>query len=295
MQSANSYITNRFFKVFSVLVLLGTWSATAGAVTLINGAGATFPFPLYSKWFFEYEKENPNVHINYQSIGSGGGIRLFLEKTMDFGASDAPMTVEQLSKADRPVLHIPTVVGAVVLVYNLPGISQGLKLNSNVIVDIFLGKIDNWNDKRIKEMNPQFSLPDLPIIVARRSDGSGTTHVFTDYLSKTSPDWKKQVGTGPAVNWPIGLGGKGNEGVAGLIKQSPGSIGYVELIYAKNNELPYAAIKNQSGYFILPDLTSVTAASASFLKSIPADFRISITDSPGVGAYPICALTYLLV
>jgi len=288
-------IQKGFFRLFSVCILLAVSSAPAGAVTLINGAGATFPFPLYSKWFFEYEKLNPSVHINYQSIGSGGGIRLFLEKTMDFGASDVPMNEEQLAKAERPVLHIPTVLGAVVLIYNLPGVPEGLRLTSDVIADIFLGKIDNWNDGRIKELNPQLALPNLSIMVARRSDGSGTTQVFTDYLSKVSPAWKQKVGTGAAVNWPVGLGGKGNEGVSGLIKQTPGATGYVELIYAKNNGLTYAWIKNRAGYFVAPDLASVTAASASFIKTIPDDFRVSITNAEGAGAYPICAFTYLLV
>lgn len=277
------------------MCLLGVMHAQAA--TIINGAGATFPYPLYSKWFSEYQKINKGVQINYQSIGSGGGIRQFIDGTIDFGATDSPMTDEQLVKAREKgkgeVIHVPTVLGAVAVTYHLPGVSKGLKLSSDVVADIFLGKITKWNDPRIVSLNPGVKLPADAIMVARRSDGSGTTGIFTDYLSKVSPEWKQKVGAGTAVKWPVGLGGKGNEGVAGLIKQAPGTIGYVELIYAENNGLPYAAIKNSSGKFVAPELKSVTAAGA--LKNIPADFRVSITDASGKDAYPISGFTYLLI
>ncbi len=265
------------------------------AATLINGAGATFPFPLYSKWFSEFQKVHNEVQINYQSIGSGGGIRQFTAHTIDFGATDIPMTAEQLAKSPTPIIHIPTVVGAVVLTYHLPGIPTGLKLSSEVLADLFLGKIKTWNDPRITQMNPGMTFPTDPVTIVRRSDGSGTTAIFTDYLSKVSKDWKTRVGTGTAVNWPTGLGGKGNEGVAGLIQQTPGAIGYTELVFAKINHLSIAAIKNSSDEFILPDLLSVTRAAASVTQSMPSDYRISITDPKLKGAYPISAFTYLLV
>lgn len=267
----------------------------AFASTLINGAGATFPYPLYSKWFSEYQKVDKEVQINYQSIGSGGGIRQLLDKTVDFGASDSPMTDEQLSKSSKPVFHIPTVLGAVVVTYNLPGIDKGLKLTPEVLADIFLGKITHWNDERITKLNPGLNLPKDAIMVVRRSDGSGTTGIFTDYLSKVSPEWKSKVGTSTSVNWPVGLGGKGNEGVSGLVKQTPGSIGYVELVYAENNKLPYAALKNKAGQFVMPSMKTVTAAAGGALKNMPADFRVSITDAAGKDAYPISGFTYLLV
>lgn len=269
-------------------------SASAQASSLINGAGATFPYPLYSKWFSEYQKVAPEVRINYQSIGSGGGIRQFLEKTVDFGATDAPMTEEQLAKSQAAVVHVPTVLGAVALTYNLPGVT-GLKLSGEVVGDIFLGKITKWNDERIAKLNPTTKLPDGAILVVHRSDGSGTTGIFTDYLSKVSPEWKSKVGVGTAVNWPAGLGGKGNEGVAGLVKQTPGSMGYVELIYAKNNNLSVAQLKNRAGKFMEPSTKSVTAAAAGGLKAMPSDFRVSITDAEGKDAYPISGFTYLLV
>jgi len=266
----------------------------AQAAPLINGAGATFPYPLYSKWFSEFQKST-GIQINYQSIGSGGGVRQLLERTVDFGASDAPMTEEQQAKATKPILHIPTVLGAVVLTYNVPGVEKGLKLSSEVLAEIYLGKITKWNDPKLVALNPAIKLPGDSILVVRRSDGSGTTFVFTDYLSKVSPDWLKQVGRGTAVNWPAGMGGKGNEGVTGLVKQTPGSIGYVELIFAETNKLPYATIKNHAGEFVTPTLKSVTAAGETALKTMPEDFRVSITDAPGKGAYPISSYTYLLV
>jgi phosphate transport system substrate-binding protein len=265
------------------------------AATLINGAGATFPFPLYSKWFSEFHKVHSEVQINYQSIGSGGGIRQFTAHTIDFGATDIPMTEDQLTKSSNTIIHIPTVVGAVVLTYHLPGVGSGLKLSPEVIADLFLGKIQNWNDARISEMNPGVKLPTQPVTIVRRSDGSGTTAIFTDYLSKVSSDWKSRVGSGTAVNWPVGLGGKGNEGVSGLIQQTPGAIGYAELVFAEINHLSIASIKNRSGQFIVPDLKSVTLAAASIVKSIPQDYRVSITDPSLQGAYPISAFTYLLV
>lgn len=276
---------------FLALILL---TCSGSAEVLINGAGATFPFPIYSKWFSEYQKVDPSAQINYQSIGSGGGIKQFLEKTVDFGASDAPMTDEQLAKSTLPVLHIPTVMGAVVLTYNIDDVKKGLRLNSDTVADIFLGKITKWNDDRITKLNPGIKLPDTSIMVVHRSDGSGTSAIFTDYLSKVSSEWMKSVGQGAAVNWPAGLGGKGNEGVSGLVKQTPGSIGYVELIYAENNNLPYASIKNKAGQYVAPSTKSVTAA-ASTIKNMPADFRMSITNADGKSSYPICGFTYLLI
>ncbi|MFL5278691.1 MAG: phosphate ABC transporter substrate-binding protein PstS [Myxococcales bacterium] len=258
---------------------------------LINGAGATFPFPLYSKWFSTYNKMHPEVRINYQSIGSGGGIKQVTEKTVDFGASDAPMSDEELSRA-QGIQHIPTVMGAVVLVYNVPGL-QSLRLTPETLAGIFLGKISNWNDPALAKDNPGAKLPDTPIAVAHRSDGSGTTYSFTDYLSKVSPQWKSGPGTGKSVNWPAGLGGKGNEGVTGLVKQNEGGIGYVELAYANQNKLPVAEMKNHDGAWVKPTLEAVSAAAAK--AQIPDDYRISITDQPGKDAWPISTFTYLLV
>ncbi len=277
--------------LFGLLMVL--FSGAASASTLVNGAGATFPYPLYSKWFSEYQKVDADAQFNYQSIGSGGGIRQFSEKTVDFGATDAPMTAEQLAKATG-VLHIPTVMGAVVVTYNLPGVDSGLKLNGPLIADMYLGKITKWDDAKIKALNPGKKLAG-DILVVRRSDGSGTTNIFTDYLSKVSEEFKTKVGTGTAVSWPVGLGGKGNEGVAGFVKQTPGSVGYVELIYAKSNNLPYATIQNKAGQFVEPTLESVTAAAEGALKTMPADYRVSITNAEGKKAYPLSAFTYLLV
>ncbi len=263
------------------------------AAKLINGAGATFPYPIYSKWFDEYRKLN-GVQINYQSIGSGGGIRQVLEGTVDFGATDGPMSDEQLAQAKVPILHFPTVLGAVVATFNLPGI-DALKLSPETLVGIFLGKITSWNDPAIAKDNPGVALPAQSIVPVHRSDGSGTTYVFVDYLSKVSPEWAKSVGRNTAVAWPVGLGGKGNEGVTGLIKQTPNSIGYVELVYAVQNKLPYASIKNRSGAFVSPTLESVTAAAAAAAASMPPDFRVSITDPAAAEAYPIASFTWLLV
>jgi phosphate transport system substrate-binding protein len=278
------------------LMFVASFSQAARAETLLlNGAGATFPYPLYSKWFSEFKKVESKAEINYQSIGSGGGIRQVMDHTVDFGASDAPMTDEQLAKAKPALLHFPMVMGAVVLTYNLPGLKTDLKLTPEIVSGIFMGKITEWKDAALVAANPGVKFPDEPILVAHRSDGSGTTAIFSDWLAKVSPEWKSKVGAGPALKWPTGLGGKGNEGVTGLIKQSPGSIGYVELIYAKSNHLPVAAVKNRAGEFVVPTAASVTAAATVSLKSIPEDFRASITDAEGKGAYPISGFTYLLI
>jgi len=266
---------------------------TASAQLLINGAGATFPYPLYSKWFDAYAALHPTIHFNYQSIGSGGGIKQLENRTVDFGASDAPMNDEQLKAAPDKILHFPTVLGAVVITYNLPELKQPLKLTGPVVANIYLGRITKWNDPAIAELNPGVTLPDSNVVVCHRSDGSGTTYIFTDYLSKASPDWSKDVGKGTAVKWPAGLGGKGNEGVTALVRQTEGSIGYVELIYAVNNKLPTAILRNRDGKWVEANLKTVTAAAGS--ANMPADFRVSITDAPGADSYPIASFTYLLV
>jgi phosphate transport system substrate-binding protein len=260
----------------------------------LQGAGATFPFPLYSKWVSEYQKVDPRVRINYQSIGSGGGIRQITAKTVDFGASDAPMNAEELAKMPGPVVHIPTTLGAVVVAYNLPGVSE-LKLSPEVLTGVFLGDIKTWNDKKLAALNPGVKLPKDPIAVAYRSDGSGTTAVFTEYLSKVSPSWKTKVGAGKSVKFPVGMGAKGNEGVAGQLKTSPGTIGYVELAYAKQTNLTYASIRNQAGKFVAPALEGISAAAASVVASMPDDLRVSIVDAPGEATYPISAFTYVLL
>ena len=262
--------------------------------TTVNGAGATFPNPMYQKWFSEYHKAHPDIQFNYQSIGSGGGIRQVLAQTVDFGASDGPMTDEQLSQAKTKILHIPTVMGAVVPAYNVPGVSGELKFTPEALAGIFLGKITTWNDPAIAKANPGVSLPNQSIIVVHRSDGSGTTYIFTDYLSKVSSEWQNGPGKGTSVKWPVGLGGKGNEGVAGMIRQMQGGIGYIELIYAVQNKIDYGSVKNAGGAFVKASLESVTAAAAS-VKSMPADFRVSITNAPGKDAYPISSFTWLLI
>jgi phosphate transport system substrate-binding protein len=266
----------------------------AFAQTTLNGAGATFPYPMYSKWFSEYHKAHPDIQINYQSIGSGGGIRQVLAGTVDFGASDGPMTDEQLSQAKTKILHVPTVLGAVVPAYNVPGVSGEIKFTPQALAGIFLGKITKWNDDAIAAANPGVKFPDKPIVIVHRSDGSGTTYIFTDYLSKVSPEWQSQVGKNTSVKWPVGLGGKGNEGVAGMIRQMEGSVGYIELIYAVENKITYGSIRNAAGNFVKASLDSVTAAAAS-VKSMPADFRVSITNAPGKDAYPISSFTWLLI
>jgi phosphate transport system substrate-binding protein len=266
--------------------------------TTLNGAGATFPNPIYSKWFSEYGKLHSGLQVNYQSIGSGGGIRQVTEGTVDFGASDMPMTDGQLTEAQAKlktkVLNIPSVLGAVVPAYNVPGVSGEVKFTSDALAGIFLGKITKWNDKGITSVNPGVNFPDKEIIVIHRSDGSGTTFIWTDYLSKVSADWKGQVGSNTSVKWPIGLGGKGNEGVAGLIRQMQGAIGYVELIYAVQNNIAYGSVRNAAGVFLKASLEGVTAAAASAPK-MPADFRVSITNAPGKDAYPISSFTWLLI
>jgi len=262
--------------------------------TTLNGAGATFPYPMYSKWFSEYNKLHPDVQINYQSIGSGGGIRQVLNGTVDFGASDGPMSDEQLKEAKTKILHIPTVLGAVVPAYNVPGVSGEIKFTPEALAGIFLGKIQKWNDPAITQANPGVKFPDKPIIVVHRSDGSGTTFIFTDYLSKVSKEWESTVGKGTSPKWPVGLGGKGNEGVAGQIRQLEGSIGYIELIYAAENKITYGPVKNDAGNFVKASLDSVTEAAAS-VKTMPADFRVSITNAPGRNAYPISSFTWLLI
>jgi phosphate transport system substrate-binding protein len=267
-------------------------SATASAQMMINGAGATFPYPIYSKWFDEYAKVDPSVRFNYQSIGSGGGQKQIMAQTVDFGASDGPMSDENLAKAPGKLLHIPTVAGAVVMTYNLPG-NPGLIFDGETISDIYLGKITKWNDPKLAALNPGTKLPDNDILVVHRADGSGTTFIFTDYLSKISPEWKQKVGNNTSVKWPTGVGGKGNEGVAGQVKQTPGAIGYVELIYALQNKMSFAEIKNSAGQLVKPSLESVTAALST--AEIPDDFRFSMTNAPGKDAYPICGATWLLV
>ncbi len=262
--------------------------------TTLNGAGATFPYPMYSKWFSDYNKLHPDVQINYQSIGSGGGIRQVLNGTVDFGASDGPMSDEQLAQSKTKILHIPTVLGAVVPAYNVPGISGEIKFTPEALAGIFLGKIQNWNDPAIAQANPGVKFPNQPIVVIYRSDGSGTTFIFTDYLSKVSKDWENTVGKGTSVKWPVGLGGKGNEGVAGQIRQLQGSIGYIELIYAVENKITFGSVKNASGNFMKASLEGVTEAAAS-VKTMPADFRVSITNAPGKNAYPISSFTWLLI
>lgn len=278
------------------ILCIFTVSLGAQASKLINGAGATFPYPIYSKWFSEYYKNHSDVRINYQSIGSGAGIKQFIFKTVDFGATDAPMSDAELKQIGKDnVLHIPTVLGAVVVSYNLKDIKGDLKLTPDVIADIFLGKIEKWNDSRILKNNQGLNLPNTYISPVYRSDGSGTTSVFTDYLSKVSPEWIKSVGAGKAVKWPAGLGGKGNEGVAALVKQTPGSIGYVEQVYAIQNKLAMAEIKNASSKFVKPTLEAVSAAASNNLKNIPDDFRVSITNATGDNSYPIASFTYLLI
>jgi phosphate transport system substrate-binding protein len=275
------------------LPFLGLICASAvSAQMTINGAGATFPYPIYSKWFDDYAKVDPSVRFNYQSIGSGGGQKQILAQTVDFGASDGPMSDDNLAKAPGKLLHIPTVAGADVVAYNLPG-NPVLKLDPDAIAGVFLGQIKKWNDPKIAALNPGIKLPDQDIVVVHRSDGSGTTYIWTDYLSKISSEWKQKVGTNTSVNWPAGLGGKGNEGVAGQIKQTPGALGYVELIYAVQNKMPYADVKNASGEFMKASLESITAAMAT--AQIPDDFRFSMTNAPGKDAYPIAGATWLLV
>jgi phosphate transport system substrate-binding protein len=289
----------RLAGLLLVVLALGTIVVAQNAL-LINGAGATFPYPIYSKWFDEFHKKNNNLQFNYQSVGSGAGIKQVTDGTVDFGATDGPMNDDQI-KAFKDkhngsgILHFPTVLGAVVPTYNVPGVSGALNFTPEALAGIFMGHISKWNDPAIAAANKGVNLPANDIVVVHRSDGSGTTYIWTDFLSKNSDGWKSRVGKGTSVNWPQGLGGKGNEGVTGLIKQTPNSIGYVELIYAAQNNIPYGAVKNPAGAFIKADLASVSAAAAGAAKEMPDDFRVSITNSPGKTAYPISSFTWLLV
>ncbi len=283
-------------KSFAVLAGVVALVAGAAAQTIqINGAGATFPNPIYSKWFSEYNKLHPNVQINYQSLGSGAGIRQITNQTVFFGATDGPMTAEQLGAAPGRILHFPTVLGAVVPVYNIPGVNAELKFTGGLLGDIFLGKITKWNDAAIAKLNPGVNLPGTDITVVHRSDGSGTTYIFMDFLAKTSAEWKTKVGVATSVNWPTGVGGKGNEGVSGLVTQTPGSIGYVELIYALQNKVSYGLVQNMAGEFVKASVDAVSKAAAEAAKGMPADFRVSITNAPGAGVYPISSFTWLLL
>lgn len=270
-------------------------STVAACAQNINGAGATFPYPIYSKWFTEYSQAHPEVKINYQSIGSGGGIRQVTEGTVDFGASDGPMSDEQLGASKVKITHIPTVLGAVVPIYNLPGVSKELNFSQDAIAGIYLGKITKWNDPYIAKENPGVSLPDKQILAVYRSEGSGTTYIFTDWLSKVSPEWAQKVGKNSAVKWPVGIGQKGSEGVSGMVRQSPYSFGYVELIYAEQNKIPYGTVRNKAGKFLKASTSGVTAAAAANAKMIPADYRVSITDAAGADSYPISSFTWLLI
>ncbi|MGH9713482.1 MAG: phosphate ABC transporter substrate-binding protein PstS [Candidatus Acidiferrales bacterium] len=281
--------------VWLSLVLAATAAAQSSGTILLNAAGATFPYPIYSKWFDVYHQQDPKVQINYQSIGSGGGIRQLLAGTVDFGASDGPMSDEQLAQAKFKILHFPTVLGADVPSYNIAGVTGELNFTQKALAGIFLGTITKWNDPEITNANKGVSLPNADIVVVHRSDGSGTTYIWTDFLSKISEEWKTKVGKGTSVNWPVGLGGKGNEGVSGLVKETPNSIGYIELIYAVQNNISYGKVQNAAGKFLKADLAGVTAAAAGAAKNMPEDFRVSITDAPGATAYPISSFTWLLI
>ncbi len=281
-------------KISILTAALLVCAASVAPAQRLNGAGATFPNPIYEKWFSEYSRQHPGVEINYQPIGSGGGIRQVTAGTVDFGATDGPMTDAQIAGSKVKVQHIPTVLGVVVPIYNLEGVNQELKFAPDVLADIYLGKIANWSDARIAKDNPGVKLPNTEIVVVHRSDGSGTSFIFTDYLSKVSSDWKTEVGSGTAVSWPKGLGGKGNEAIAGLVRQLPGSIGYVELIYALQNKIPYGALRNASGQWVKASIEGVAAAAAA-AKQMPADYRVSITNEPGATVYPISSFTWLLI
>jgi len=289
----------RFTRRHALAAIAATLTLSAASVTMlaqvsqINGAGATFPAPIYSKWFSEYGKLK-NVAINYQPLGSGAGIRQLTNQTVFFGATDGPMTVDQLQSAPGKILHLPTVLGAVVPIYEVPGVDAELKFTGPLIADIFMGKILKWSDPAIAKLNPGVKLPDTDITVVHRSDGSGTSYIFADYLAKVSPEWAKTVGVSTAVKWPVGLGGKGSEGVSGLVKQTPGSIGYVELVYALQNKIDYGTVQNSAGEFVKASIPSVTAAAAAAVKAMPKDFRVSITNAPGKGVYPMASFTWLL-
>jgi phosphate transport system substrate-binding protein len=285
-------------KIMLVVSLLLGAAALVAADTgtvLLNAAGATFPYPIYSKWFDVYHTAHPNIQINYQSIGSGGGIRQLEAGTVDFGASDGPMSDEQLAQSKFKILHFPTVLGADVPSYNIPGVTAELNFTQKALADIFLGKITKWNDPELTKVNPGVNLPSADIVVVHRSDGSGTTYIWTDFLSKVSEEWKNKVGKGTSVNWPVGLGGKGNEGVSGLVKQTPDAIGYVELVYAAQNNITFGKVQNADGKFVKANLASITAAAAGAAKDMPADFRVSITNAPGATSYPVSSFTWLLI
>jgi len=282
-------------RLFALLTGVALLACVVTAQSTINGAGATFPYPIYSKWFAEYNKIKSSVQINYQSIGSGGGIRQLTNQTVFFGATDGPMTPEQMQGAPGKILHLPTVLGAVVPIYNLPGTSGEIKFNGPVLADIFLGKITKWNDPAIAKLNSGVKLPATDITVVHRSDGSGTSYIWVDYLAKVSPEWLKKVGVNTSVNWPVGLGGKGNEGVSGLVQQTPGSLGYVELIYALQNKIAYGSVQNAEGEFVRATIQAVTAAAGAAVKNMPKDFRVSITNAPGKGVYPISSFTWILL
>jgi phosphate transport system substrate-binding protein len=273
----------------------GSTAGSESGTIHLNAAGATFPYPIYNRWFTEYNQLHPNVMINYQSIGSGGGIKQVSDGTVDFGASDGPMSDQQLADAKVKVMHVPTVLGAVVPVYNVPGVSATLNFAGDVIADIYLGKISKWNDPRLVKDNPGVNLPNQQILPVYRSDGSGTTYIFTDYLSKVNPDWVAKVGKGTSVKWTAGVGAKGNEGVSGMVRQTPGAFGYVELIYALQNKMAYGAVKNQAGKFLQGSADGVTAAAAAAAQTMPADYRVSITNAPGDTSYPISSFTWLLI
>ncbi len=277
------------------LLMVVAGSRPARSAMLINGAGSTFGYPIYSRWFSAYAKEHPNIRFNYQSIGSGGGIRMLMDKTVEIGASDAPLSNDQMKKAPGPVLHFPTVLGAVSITYNLPGFNKKLRVTGPLIADIFMGKVTKWNDPAIEKLNPGAKLPDQPIAVVHRSDGSGDTYIFADYLTKVSPEWAKKVGRGVSLSWPTGIGGKGNEGVTALVRQTPYAIGYVTLIYALETHMPVADVQNHDGDWIKPSLKTVTAAAAGAAANMPADFRVSITNAPGKDSYPISSFTWMIV
>ncbi len=282
------------FRLIAALTAALIASTATAQKVQINGAGATFPNPIYSKWFAEYNRMHPNVEINYQSIGSGGGIRQLTVQTVFFGATDGPMTNDQIFAAGAPILHLPTVLGGVVPVYEIQGVSGEIRFTGRILADIFLGKITRWNDPAIKSVNPSLNLPNLDITVVHRSDGSGTSYIWCDYLSKVSPDYRKTVGVATSVNWPVGVGGKGNEGVSGLVKQTPGAIGYVELIYAIQNKISYGSVQNASGEFVRATTETVSNAAAQAARSMPKDFRVSITNAPGHDVYPVSSFTWLL-
>ena len=283
----------KFRLIAALTAALIATTATAQKVQ-INGAGATFPNPIYSKWFSEYNKLHPNIEINYQSIGSGGGIRQLTAQTVFFGATDGPMTNDQIFAAGAPILHLPTVLGGVVPIYEIPGMTGEIRFTGKVLADIYLGRITKWNDPAIRSANPNLNLPNLDITVVHRSDGSGTSYIWCDYLSKVSPDYRKTVGVATSVNWPVGVGGKGNEGVSGLVKQTPGAIGYVELIYAVQNKISYGSVQNASGEFVRATTETVSNAAAQAAKAMPKDFRVSITNAPGHDVYPVSSFTWLL-